>query len=324
MKSPAEFEVFYEKTLRPYTEELARQLESARNTALTIFGILALVAATCALLLKGSQFHGPIAIGAAIAAIGIPLLVYFWKKSSINLSFKHQVVKQIVSFLEPGLSYEPENFIGESAFRASQIFTHSIDRYKGEDMVSGKHGNVALSFSEIHAEYKTTTRDSKGRSHTTWHTIFKGVFLIADFNKEFRTTTVIVPDIAESSFGSLIGNFLQKMNPSRPGQLVKLEDPQFEKLFAVYGEDQVEARYLLSPAMMSRIMKLRERLGSQLSLSFTGSKLHMAIETKSNLFEMNSGCLESAAGLMQIGLDLCSLVEIVEDLDLETRIWTKT
>ncbi len=37
-----------------------------------------------------------------------------------------------------------------------------------------------------------------------------------------------------------------------------LEDPQFEKEYDVYTDDQVEARYLLDPAMMERIRALSQ------------------------------------------------------------------
>ena len=77
--------------------------------------------------------------------------------------------------------------------------------------------------------------------------------MIADFHKNFRFDLLVVPDVAERSFGSLVGNFLQKMNVTRSGRLMKMEDPEFEKYFAVYGRDEIETRYILSPAMMRRM-----------------------------------------------------------------------
>ena len=48
------------------------------------------------------------------------------------------------------------------------------------------------------------------------------------------------------------------MNFSRP-PLVKLEDPEFEKHFVVSGEDQVEARYILSTCLMQRLTDFRNK-----------------------------------------------------------------
>ena len=72
---------------------------------------------------------------------------------------------------------------------------------------------------------------------------------MADFNKNFNGHTVVLPDTAEKILGKF-GQSLQSM--SSRGELVKLEDPEFEKEFCVYGDDQVEARYILSPALMKR------------------------------------------------------------------------
>ena len=49
----------------------------------------------------------------------------------------------------------------------------------------------------------------------------------------------------------MIGQKLQSFTTAfSKRQLIKLEDPEFEKLFAVYGDDQIEARYILTPALM--------------------------------------------------------------------------
>jgi len=37
---------------------------------------------------------------------------------------------------------------------------------------------------------------------------------------------------------------------------VGLVDPVFEKIFEAYGTDQVEARYLLTPTFMQRLVRL--------------------------------------------------------------------
>ena len=41
---------------------------------------------------------------------------------------------------------------------------------------------------------------------------------------------------------------------SSHGELVKLEDPEFEKSFVVYSGNQTEARYILSTSLMRRIL----------------------------------------------------------------------
>ena len=247
--------------------------------------------------------------------------IYAFSKKFTS-KFKNNIIKEIVSFIDRSLHYSPENGISENEFMRSTIFTTNPDRYKMEDMVSGTIGSTSMKFSECHAEYKTTSTDSKGRSKTTWHTIFRGLFFIADFNKNFKSRTVVLPDTMEKMFGFL-GKKLQSMNIGRD-QLIKLEDPEFEKQFVVYGQDQVEARYILSTALMKRILDFRNKTKRDISLSFVNSSVFVAIPVNKDLFEprifrtvMNFDFLKEYYEYISI------TTELVEDLNLNTRIWNK-
>jgi hypothetical protein len=238
------------------------------------------------------------------------------------LAFKNQIVGRLVSHIDENLSYDPTDYIGEHDFRRSNIFQKGIDRYRGEDMVRGTLGKTAMRFCECHAEYKTTTRDSKGHTQTQWHTIFKGLFFIADFNKNFKGQTYVLPDSAEKLFGKL-GQKLQSMNMTRP-DLVKLENGDFEKAFAVHSTDQIEARYILSPALMERILAFRAKTRSTVYLSFVGSNVYVAISSSRDRFEPRIFRTLLDFRLVEgILNDLQLFTGIVEDLNLNTRIWTK-
>jgi hypothetical protein len=232
----------------------------------------------------------------------------------------------VVGFVDPSLRYSPAGGISEGEFQSSRLFEHRIDRYNREDYVSGQLDKTEVRFSEVHAEYKTTTTDSKGRRQTHWHTIFKGLFFVADFNKDFKGITVVVPDVAERLLGGWLGKIFQKLNFARSGQLIKLEDPRFEKYFAVYGDDQIEARYILSPGLMERIVEFRERpeTGNNVFISFARSNVYVAIPSTRNMFEPRFfRTLMNFNLIKEYFLDLTLAAGIVEDLNLNTRIWTK-
>ena len=178
-----------------------------------------------------------------------------------------------------------------------------------------------VEFSEVVARHKTTSgTGSKRQTHYT--TIFKGIFFVADFNKHFKTHTIVLPDTAEKLFGKF-GQSLQSMNKTR-GELIKLEDPEFEKEFCVYGDDQVEARYILTPALVRSILEFKKKWNTKIYLSFVDSKVYIAISLKKNLFETR--LFKSIVDYTFIEENvkyLILLIGIVEDLNLNTRIWTK-
>ncbi len=233
-------------------------------------------------------------------------------------SYKAEVLRELVEFIDPALKFRPEAGLGEAVFKECGIFRKEPERYACEDLVEGRFAGTAVRFSEVHAEHKITHPD--GKSH--WHTIFRGILFSADFNKHFAGRTFIVTDYAERRFGFL-GTMLQSAAATH-GELVKLEDPDFEKEFATYSSDQVEARYILSPALMQRILEYRRKAKKSVQLSFIGSRVYVAIPYDSNLFEPTFFRTLVNVEPIQKYLEALSMaVSIVEDLNLNNRIWTK-
>jgi hypothetical protein len=147
---------------------------------------------------------------------------------------------------------------------------------------------------------------------------------VADFNRSFRGETILLPDRAERLFGTLGRAFQGLGRVGRGAALVELEDPELERLFSVYATDPVEARYVLSPSLMERIVRFRKNSGAALRISFVDESVHIAFPLEMDLFEVGLGEApvdeEKVRGwLGQLGLAL----GIVEDLDLNTRIWSK-
>ena len=132
----------------------------------------------------------------------------------------------------------------------------------------------------------------------------------------------MLPDTAEKLFGKF-GQKLQAMNFLR-GKLIKLEDPEFERLFAVYGNNQIEARYILSTSLMERITTFKKKTGQKIYLSFVGSKVYVAISFTKSLFEPRIfNTLLDFGPVREYFEDLQLAIGIVEDLNLNTRIWSK-
>ncbi len=323
MKNLEQFHAYFESDLKPILTELEGQrkkvVQSFGWVGLAILGIVGIAL----LVLAVNPMLGP-------AVIVIPLIIAILVGAIIGPSlsrdytrrFKSEVLTQIVRFFDPSLEFHPEGTIDRDTYMGSKLFPHKPDRFKGEDLVEGKIGATAVRFCEIHTEYKTTHRDNKGHSHTEWHTIFRGLFFQADFNKHFSGSTVVLPDSAEALFGK-VGQWLQSFSFGRD-QLIKLDDPEFEKLFVVYGTDQIESRYILSPALMQRIVECKIKRNRPIHVSFVGSCVFVAISENRGLFEPKifSSILDFDA-ICEYFNDLRLAAEIVEDLNLNTRIWSK-
>jgi hypothetical protein len=325
MKTIEELKTFYSSTLMGDLSILEKErLKVARKIKLCWTVIIIVVGAIVAAIVASNNAHdsaGPLVfvIFGGIAA-GSALSVYFSRGYSSE--FKDKVIAKIIHFIDANLKYKKSESIDLSTYKASGIFPNHVDRYHGDDLVEGQIGKTAITFSEMHTEYKTETTNSKGHRQTHWHTIFKGLFFIGDFNKDFKGRTLVLPDAAEKLFGNL-GSLFQSWNKGR-GELVKLEDPEFEKMFVVYGSDQIEARYILSTSLMKRIVDFKKKSGKNIYLSFVASKVYVALSYTKNLFEPKVfSTLLDFQPIQEYFEDLQMVIGIVEDLNLNTRLWTK-
>ena len=116
---------------------------------------------------------------------------------------------------------------------------------------------------------KRNRPDSKGR--TSYSTVFRGQIIRLAFPRKFLGVTIVRRDMG---IFNMFGED-KKRNLERVG----LEDPKFEKVFEVYGTDQVEARYLVHPVLMERLMTLETGLkGERLRCGFEEGDLLIAVE----------------------------------------------
>ncbi|MDD2196784.1 MAG: DUF3137 domain-containing protein [Bacteroidales bacterium] len=263
----------------------------------------------------------PFLILVPFVILGIVILVRTHKKKKIYRDrFKNEVVRGIVNAIDASWEYDPNQCISVSEYQKSDLFRQSVDRYRGDDLISGRIDKTDFRCSELHTEYKTVTYDKNGGRRETWHTIFRGLFFTADFNKEIRGNTYIEPDTAER----LLGKLGQKLQISSKGKLVKLENPEFEKIFAVFSTDQTEARYILTPTIMEALVQIYRKYKRNMYLSFIGSRVYVAMNFNQNLFEPKvfaSGAKFEDVEFMH-NLFLFNQA-IIHELNLNTRIWTK-
>jgi len=230
----------------------------------------------------------------------------------VQSAFKQEVLSRVFEFALPGVQYQPHSHIGAEHVRRSGLFRESWNDDSGEDYVAGRHGSTDFWFSEL-----TLAKEKKDQRSV----VFQGLFFIADFHKSFRGRTYLLPDVAERAFGAL-GRAAQALRIDGT-ELVELEDPDFEKRFVCSSTDPLEARYLLSTSMLQRILRIAERSRGALRVSFVDECLYLALPS-GDLFQAPflGGSLDEAA-LLGFVRELRSVLGLVEELGLNTRIWSK-
>jgi len=147
-------------------------------------------------------------------------------------------------------------------------FLKGSRRTSFEDHIFGEVHGADFESMEIHIEEH---RDKK------WRTLMRGQMMVLKFPRKFMGTTVVLRD--------------QKLFQSKTIANMKrvgLVDPVFEKIFEAYSTDQVEARYLLTPTFMQRLVDLEASVsGKNIRFGFLEGRLLIVVETP-NQFEAGS------------------------------------
>jgi hypothetical protein len=140
------------------------------------------------------------------------------------------------------------------------------------------HGAAAGTDFLLYEVKLTETRGSGKNRHTV--TVFEGIVLRMRFARSFIGTTLVRRDgFKFTLFGDSKSYGGEKL------ERIKMVEPRFEDAFDVYGNDQVESRYLVHPAYIERLLELEKQFeGEKLCALFHGGDLLVTIQT-GDMFE---------------------------------------
>ena len=96
---------------------------------------------------------------------------------------------------------------------------------------------------------------------------------------------------------------------------VELEDVEFDKRFKVASENQIEARYLVTPAFMDRLKSLQTAFGTKnVKCSFFDDKIMFAISTNKDLFEVGTLTvpLNNSKQMTEFFNELSSILQLID------------
>lgn len=230
----------------------------------------------------------------------VSFVTFFNSFKKYKKIFKTKINKKVFQLIADKFRYKPNNYVNKKYFIDSNIIDNSIGDYSGDDLFIGKIGEVEVQFSEI----KVHADEEKKRI------LFQGLFLVSTFNKNINYETYAVPRLQKH---------LLKRN-----QHIKLESPSFNKLFAVFGEDQIESRYIFTPRVMQAFVKIHNSFNTDIYSTFRGDHVYFAISLSKNQFEpkiLEPGT--SFTSIMKMQQVIENVFDIINELELNQDIWNK-
>jgi hypothetical protein len=229
----------------------------------------------------------PVGLGALVPftimyAMFAPLYIFIrrnWAFDPINKVYKAEVIPKIISFLDPGLKYEPEHGISLSDLKQSGLF-EAPTGFKSEDLVHGEVDGFSLMLSDVHMSRRE--RNKVGEDSSTSHQVIRGLYAIVKLSSKTPSRVIIRQNsVARNAVNQLVSRFLgdslaDKIEERLQAGSLKTNNEAFDKDFDVTCEEEAVARQLLSPLLMQLLLALKVEVASQVLLSVFDDQLHIA------------------------------------------------
>ncbi|MBV7259724.1 DUF3137 domain-containing protein [Erythrobacter crassostreae] len=199
-------------------------------------------------------------------------------KIGINSAIARSLGVEYAHEVEPGGEFEACRNYG---------LVPSYDRSGFEDRWFGDIEGHGFELYEAHLE----ERRGSGKNRR-WVTVFRGAIIAMEFGRPFHSTTLLQRAGKHKKWFGLGG---RKDNVTFGGHQLDYVDqvhPDFEDVFEIWSDDQVEARVLVHPSYVEHLLAVEKAFqGEAVRALFARGSFVIAIESN-NLFE--SGSLNSA------------------------------
>ena len=231
--------------------------------------------------------------------------------SAYKKEAKKTVMDKILKFWgDFSYSDKPGTYVSLRSLEACGLFPR-IDVQRADDDYRGIYKGTEVTISE-----QCLLQEQWMHNNMYYMPVFRGIIIQFEFAKKFAGKTIVcsglrgmnaafltsvaigLPMALAGNKGDLalgIGSAISGMMAKGKGtdgkelQNIKLEDPVFEKEWEVYATDQVEARYILTPALMERMLEIKRRFyGKSIEFSFFDNQVLIAVRTNKDMFETTS------------------------------------
>ena len=233
------------------------------------------------------------------------------KTERFLMRYKELYLKPYIESL--GFSYKMGALFQEKEVRASEIFD-GFDRFRADDLVCANVDGVDFMFCDIRLE-KDIGAGIPFIFKNNYATFFEGPFFVANFNKK------ICSDVFVYSNTTLPPSELRRKLLG--GREIPIDNAYFNQNFTIYANDAMTVMYVLTPALMEKILSLKQLVKSNISLSFKQNKIYIAIARGADSFEPSlDQPILNARIAKNIKADLDAMLQIVKILKLNEKIWT--
>ena len=246
--------------------------------------------------------HSFLGFLAVLIVGGLPSLFAFCLSLDRYRSvYKKRFVRRTLQTYFSDLHYAPNRGIPQEVIEDLHMMNMGTG-FSSEDYFQASYKGIRLEQSDVeiikHGNRSTIT-------------LFRGRWIIVDFNKPLQTGIQIVQ---KGFFATVPPGFSR----------IEMESETFNRDFFVFAQDAHDAFYILTPTLMERIENLR-RENTALMLCFVGNQLHIAICDGRDHFEPDNALhkLPTRPDTLawMIGQDIEGITRLIDALRLDNDLF---
>lgn len=196
----------------------------------------------------------------------------YFPSKKFSLEYKKFFVLKSLDNIFDNLIYEPKRGLDKSIIVNTEMI-YMGNSYFSDDYISGRYKNINFIQADVYIKNVSKIRFTKG-------TIFKGKWLVFDFNKKFKAKIMVKE---KEFYGSKVGNLSSHFSYKK----IRLENYKLGDKFDIYAQNEHEAFYILTPSLIGKMESICNRVPGKLIFCFTDNKLHVGINNNRSSFEHN-------------------------------------
>lgn len=234
-----------------------------------------------------------------------------WLEKRLSKDFldntKSEYIANLLEKLNKGdlkIEFNRQNFIPQNSFFINGLYPPKCDEYTGNDLFVGKKGDIDFMFSDIFvrviSHFEKGKYSIKNGEIVNTKVLFGGTLFIAGIKRDISGTLYACA----------------KYNPYlKPrGKRQVMDNVLFEKYFTTYSDDAINARYILNPRVMEKIVAFRQMLDCSVSVVFFAKKVYFYVDNRTDNFEVQIG-KDIRANFKKIKTEIEKFLAIVEEIN---------
>lgn len=221
-----------------------------------------------------------------------------------NKDYKKIIVGTAAADLFETFAFYPDLGFNQRELEKKGLLNLGLD-FGSDDLITGEYHDVQFVRADIELGYKNR---------------FKGNWTIFSFNKPFKTELQVSCGSLTDQSNLKTGIFIS--DSERRTRFITGNE-QFDQQFACSAQDLNEAATLLTPSVMTKLLRFRKRTGYSFVIGWVKNNIHLIIQTDRNIVSelKPSGKIYDEEEIEKTKKDFGIICEIIDDMMMSRSIY---